>query len=55
MFQSFSPEQTSYIIAFNVGAVWNIIMKWIEYDMSETPDNIKKTLIKYLTDLALFI
>lgn len=52
MFQTFSPEETSYIIAFNIGAVWNIIMKWLENDMIEKPDNIKKILIKYLTDLA---
>lgn len=52
MFQAFTPEETSYIIAFNVGAVWNIIMKWLEYDMIETPDNIKKILLNYLTDLA---
>ena len=55
IFQTFSPEQASYIIAFNIGAVWNIIMKWIEYDMSETPDNIKRTLIKYVADLGRFI
>lgn len=27
MFQTFSLEETIYIIAFNIGAVWNIIMK----------------------------
>lgn len=53
MFQAFSPVETSYIIAFNIGAIWNIIMKWVEYDMIETPDQIKKTLMKYLTDLTL--
>lgn len=55
MFQPFSHEQASYIIAFNIGAVWNIIMKWMEHDMRETPDHIKKPLMKYLTDLTLFI
>lgn len=52
LFQSFSPEQVSYIIACNVGAVWNIIMKWIEYDMNGTPEDMKKTLLKYLTALS---
>lgn len=52
LFQSFSPEQVSYIIACNVGAVWNIIMKWIEYDMNGTPEDMKKTLLKYLTTLS---
>lgn len=55
IFQSLSSEQVSYVIACNVGAIWNIIMKWIEYDMSDTPDTIKKTLLKYLSNLSHFI
>lgn len=55
MFQTFSSEQVSYIIACNVGAVWNVIMKWIEFNMSDTPENIKKTLLQYLNSLSLFI
>ena len=54
MFQSFSSEQVDYIIAFNVGAIWNVIMKWIEHDMKETPDAIKTTLLKYLANLKHF-
>lgn len=54
MFQEFSPEQVDYIIAFNIGAIWNVIMKWIEHDMKETPDSIKTTLLKYLANLKLF-
>lgn len=55
MFQSFSSKQISYIIAFNIGAVWNIIMKWIENDMNDTPEHLKKTLLEYLNNLTLFI
>lgn len=55
LFQSFSPEEVSYIIALNVGAVWNIIMKWLEYDMNDSPENIRNTLLKYLNNLSLFI
>lgn len=54
MFQECSPEQVDYIIAFNIGAIWNVIMKWIEHDMKETPDSIKTTLLKYLANLKLF-
>ena len=54
MFQSFSPEQVDYIISFNIGAIWNVIMKWIEHDMKETPDAIKTTLLKYLANLKFF-
>lgn len=52
IFQTFSPEEASYIIAFNIGAVWNIIMKWLENDMLEKPETIKKILINYITGLA---
>lgn len=55
MFQPFSAEQVDYIIAFNVGAVWNVIMEWIEHDMKDTPDAIKTTLLKYIANLSLFI
>ena len=54
MFRPFTAEQVDYIIAFNVGAVWNVIMKWIEHDMKETPDSIKTTLLKHLANLTLF-
>lgn len=54
MFQSFSSEQVDYIIAFNIGAIWSVIMKWIEHDMKETPDAIKTTLLKYLANLMFF-
>lgn len=52
LFHTFSEKQVSYIIAFNVGAVWNIIMKWIEYDMQDPADVIKDTLLKYLNNLT---
>lgn len=52
---SFSWEQISYIIAFNIGAVWNVIMKWIAYDMRETPDTIKRTLLNYLAGLSSYV
>lgn len=55
MFQAFSAEQVDYIIAFNVGAVWNVIMKWIEHGMKDTQDAIKTTLLKYIANLSLFI
>lgn len=55
MFQAFSPEQVDYIIAFNIGAIWNVLMKWIEHDMKDSQYTIKTTLIKYLANLSFFI
>lgn len=54
MFRSFSDEQVDYIIAFNIGAIWNFVMKWIEHDMKDSPDALKETLLKYLANLSLF-
>ena len=54
MFRAFTAEQVEYIISLNIGAIWNVIMKWIEHDMKETPDSIKSTLLKHLANLTLF-
>lgn len=54
MFQAFTDEQVDYIIAFNIGAIWNVVMKWMEDDMKDSPDDIKTTLLKYIDNLSLF-
>ena len=54
MFHPFSAKQVDYIIAFNIGAIWNVVIKWIEHDMKDSPDTIKETLLKYLINLSLF-
>lgn len=43
-----------YILAFNIGAVWNIIVKWIENDMKESPKEIKITILAYLKNMIEF-
>lgn len=53
IFQSLSPEQVSYVIACNVGAVWNVIMKRLEYDRKDAPENIKNAILQYLNRLSL--
>jgi len=54
-YQKYNELNLSYILAFNIGAIWNIIIKWIANDMKETPDEIKNTIIAYLKEIALFI
>ena len=54
LFQPYTPEQVEYIIAFNVGSAWNIILKWIERDMSDTSEYIKKTILHYLDHMSQF-
>lgn len=55
MFQSFSEEQVDCIIAFNIGAIWNVIVKWVENDMKDAPDAIRETLMGYLRGLSFFM
>lgn len=37
-----------YLIAFNIGAIWNVIFKWVDRGMVESPDEIKTTIEEYL-------
>ena len=55
IFKSFSKEQVEYIIAFNIGAIWNVVMKWIDNDMKEKQDTIKSTLLNYIFNLKLCV
>ena len=38
-----------YIIAFNIGAIWNVIFKWVSLGMTDSLDDIKNTIEQYLS------
>ena len=42
---------TEYIIYFNIGGVWNLIFRWIENDMCDSINDIKKSMIFYLSNI----
>ena len=44
--------EPDYLIAFNVGAIWNVVFKWVERGMTEPLDDVKKTISTYLKRLA---
>lgn len=44
-----------YVLAFNIGSIWNIIVMWIAHDMKESPEEIKETIITYLTNTLQFV
>lgn len=54
-YRTYGNLNTEYILAFNIGSVWNIIAKWIENDMHDSPDDIKNTIICYLKNISIFI
>ena len=37
-----------YLIAFNIGAIWNVIFKWVDRGMKDPPAMIKATLEEYI-------
>ena len=43
-----SGMEPDYLIAFNIGAIWNVIFKWVERGMGEPLDEVRSTLEKYL-------
>ncbi len=51
-FSSFTEQELRYIIAVNIGAAWNVVMQWLENDMSDSTDEIKQTVIKYVGKLS---
>ena len=40
--------ESDYLIAFNIGAIWNVICKWVERGMEEPLDDVRSTLETYL-------
>lgn len=46
--------EPDYLIAFNVGAIWNVIFKWVDRGMTDSADEIKGTIKEYLSRMKLF-
>ena len=50
-FKTLSKQQITFVIAFNIGAIWNVISRWIQEDMKTPEEEIKTGLVKYLSTL----
>ncbi len=44
--------EPDYLIAFNIGAIWNVIFKWVERGMEEPLDYVRSTLEEYLRRMS---
>ena len=44
-------SQSVYIVSFNIGGIWNIIVRWLENDMNDSVDDIKKSIVYYLSNI----
>lgn len=40
--------EPDYLIAFNIGAIWNVIFKWVDRGMTDSLDDIENTIQQYL-------
>lgn len=43
---------TEYIIYFNIGGIWNLIVRWIENNMCDSVIDIKKSVVFYLSNIG---
>ena len=48
-FEGADPE---YLMALNIGAVWNVISLWIHRGMEDDPEKVRETVERYLYRLA---
>ena len=46
--------EPDYLVAFNVGAIWNVIFKWVDRGMTDSADEIKETITQYLSRMKPF-
>ena len=46
--------EPDYLVAFNVGAIWNVIFKWVDRGMTDSADDIKETIAQYLSRMKPF-
>ena len=44
----FAGLESEYLVALNIGAIWNVIALWIKRGMKESPDEVRKTIEEYL-------
>lgn len=49
--QLFNGLDSEYLIALNIGAVWNVISFWVHGGMRDSPEYVRDTIYQYLTRL----
>ncbi|MCR5591945.1 MAG: TetR/AcrR family transcriptional regulator [Lachnospiraceae bacterium] len=47
----FKGLDSEYLIALNIGAIWNVISCWVRQGMKDDPEYLKDTIAKYLKRL----
>ena len=47
-FKLFDGLDSEYLIAMNIGAVWNVISLWVHRGMTDAPEQVRQTIEDYL-------
>ena len=50
--QLFDGLDSEYLIALNIGAVWNVISFWVHGGMKESPEFVRETIYRYISRLG---
>ena len=50
--QLFQGLDSEYLIALNIGAVWNVISLWVHDGMKDKPEYVKETIGQYIRRLS---
>ena len=48
----FKNLDSEYIMAFNIGAIWNVVTSWVHRGMTDTPETVKKNIALYLKRMS---
>ena len=48
----FKGLDSDYLIAFNIGAIWNVLFTWIRKGMNEPINNVQKNIEEYLIRMS---
>ncbi len=50
--QLFDGLDSEYLVALNMGAIWNVIALWVHCGMKEKPEYVKETIRQYIMRLG---
>lgn len=47
----FGGLDSEYLMAFNIGAMWNVVFRWVRKGMTDPPEEIKTVLREYILNI----
>ena len=50
----FEGLNSDYLVAMNIGAIWNVISLWVKNGMKDDPSQVRETLEEYLIRMTLW-